>query len=277
MAIRHPPDNNVPPVIRRQRGETPRVIRFEEPPRGFARRLLRFFFRPYIVIPLILIAGLSIAVLAYYWVAFSGRIDNLLRGDVFTRSAGIYAAPKQIRVGQTISEDDLIGYLKRSGYVERNQQADSARGRYDMSGSMVDIEPGADSIVDGSRPFPQLRIEFNRSGKGISYISDRQNGAHLEKAQLEPELISSVTGRERAKRRVIGFNDVPNDLRNAITVTEDRSFFEHYGVNVRGIIRALLRRYDSDPHSPIARQGGSSITQQLVKNLLLSPEYSLKR
>jgi penicillin-binding protein 1B len=277
MAIRHPPDNNVPTVIRRQRGETPRVIRYEEPPRGFARRLLRFFFRPYIIVPIVLLAGLSIAVLAYYWVAFSGRIDNLLRGDVFTRSAGIYAAPKQIRVGQAISEDDLIGYLKRSGYVERNQQADSARGRYAMSGSMVDIEPGLDSMVDGARPFPQLRIEFNRAGKGISYITERQKGAHLEKAQLEPELISSVTGRERAKRRVIGFNDVPNDLRNAIVVTEDRSFFEHYGVNVRGIIRALLRRYDSDPHSPIARQGGSSITQQLVKNLLLSPEYSLKR
>src|SRR5204862_248811 len=100
---------------------------------------------------------------------------------------------------------------------------------------------------------------------------------HLDKAQLEPELISSVTGRERAKRRVIGFNDVSENLRNAIVVTEDRSFFEHHGVNIRGIIRALLRRYDSDPNSPIARQGGSSITQQLVKNLLLSPEYSLKR
>jgi len=277
MAVRHPPDNNVPPVIRRQRGEAPRVIRYEEPRSGFARRIFRFFFRPYIIIPVILIAGLSIALLAYYWVIFSGRIDNLLRGDVFTRSAGIYAAPKMIRIGQQISEDDLLGYLKRSGYVERNQQADSGRGRYTMSGSMVDIEPGADSMVDGAKSFPQLRVEFNRAGKGISYITDRQNGAHLDKAQLEPELISSVTGRERAKRRVIGFNDVSNDLRNAIVVTEDRSFFEHYGVNVRGILRALLRRYDSDPHSPIARQGGSSITQQLVKNLLLSPEYTLKR
>src|SRR5206468_5534095 len=51
----------------------------------------------------------------------------------------------------------------------------------------------------------------------------------------------------------------------------------HHGVNVRGIIRALMRRYDTDPNSPLARQGGSSITQQLVKNLLLSPERTLKR
>src|ERR1043166_9070444 len=171
MAIRHPPDQNVPPVIRRQRGEAPRVIRYEEPSRGFARRLLRFFFRPYIVIPIVLIAGLVIALLAYYWVVFSGRIDNLLRGDVFTRSAGIYAAPKQIRVNQSISEDDFVGYLKRAGYVERNQQADSARGRYSISGQTVDVDPGADSIVDSARPFSQLRVEFSRGGKSIAYLT----------------------------------------------------------------------------------------------------------
>jgi penicillin-binding protein 1B len=277
MAIRHPPDSNVPPVIRRQRGEAPRVVRYEEPRRSFGRRLLRFCFKPYIIVPVLLASGLVIAVLVYYWVIFSGRIDNLLRGDVFTRSAGIYAAPKQVRVNQSISEDDFVGYLKRAGYVERNQQADSARGRYSMNGQTVDVDPGADSMVDGASPFPKLRVEFRGGGKSIGYLTDRSNGGHLDKAQLEPELISSVTGRERAKRRVIGFNDVPESLRNAIVVTEDRSFFEHYGVNVRGIIRALLRRYEGNPNSPIARQGGSSITQQLVKNLLLSPEYSLKR
>src|SRR5262249_45717831 len=116
-----------------------------------------------------------------------------------------------------------------------------------------------------------------RNGKSISSITDLENNGKRDRAQLEPELISSVTGRERAKRKVIGFNDLPPHLIKAITVTEDRSFFEHYGVNIRGILRALIRRYDSDPNSPIARQGGSSITQQLVKNLLLSPERTLRR
>ncbi|HEX8291592.1 MAG TPA: PBP1A family penicillin-binding protein, partial [Pyrinomonadaceae bacterium] len=66
-------------------------------------------------------------------------------------------------------------------------------------------------------------------------------------------------------------------LVKAIVTTEDRDFFNHYGINFRGIIRAFVRRYELDPNSPIARQGGSSITQQLVKNLFLSPEYTLKR
>jgi len=277
MAIRHPPDDHIPRVVRGGRVPPPRVVRYEEPRSGFFRRLLRLVFRPLVIVPLLLVTIAAVTVLGYYWVVFSARIDNLLRGEVFTRSAGIYAAPKLIRAGQNISTEDLLTYLKRAGYVDRNQQADSARGRYSLSGQTLEIDPGADSIVDGARPFQQLRIEFSRGGKSIAYLTDRQNGAHLDKAQLEPELISSVTGRERAKRRVIGFNDLPPDLVQAITTTEDRSFFEHYGVNVRGIIRALLRRYDSDPNSPIARQGGSSITQQLVKNLLLSPERTLKR
>lgn len=277
MAIRHPPDDHIPRVVRGGRVPPPRVVRYEEPRSGLFRRLLRLLFRPFVVVPVLLVTVAVVTVLAYYWVVFSARIDNLLRGEVFTRSAGIYAAPKLIRAGQNISTEDLLTYLKRAGYVDRNQQADSARGRYSLSGQTMEIDPGADSIVDGARPFQQLRIEFSRGGKSIAYLTDRQNGAHLDKAQLEPELISSVTGRERAKRRVIGFNDLPPDLVHAITVTEDRSFFEHYGVNVRGIIRALLRRYDSDPNSPISRQGGSSITQQLVKNLLLSPERTLKR
>src|SRR5436309_3659297 len=278
MAIRRPPDDFIPPVVRGGRIPPPRVVRYvEETPAGFFRSLLRFLLKPYIVIPAVLITAVVISAFVYYWVIFSARIDNLLKGEVFTRSAGIYAAPKQIRAGQNISEDDLVAYLKRAGYVERGQQAESARGRYALAGSTIDIDPGSDTIVDNARPYPQVRVEFNRAGKSIANLTDLQNGGHLEKAQLEPELISSVTGRERAKRRVIGFNDVPTDLRNAIVVTEDRSFFEHHGVNIRGIIRALLRLYDADPNSPLARQGGSSITQQLVKNLLLSPERTLKR
>lgn len=277
MAFRHPPDDHTPRVVRGGRVPPPRVVRYQDPEAGFVRRLLRLLLRPYFVIPVIVVTLLAGGVLTYYWVVFSARIDNLLRGEVFTRSAGIYAAPKQIRAGQNISTEELIGYLKRAGYVERNQQADSNRGRYRIDGLSLEIEPGPDSFVDGARPFQQLRVDFARGGKAIQFLTDRQNGAHLDKAQLEPELISSVTGRERAKRRVIGFNDVPADLRNAVVVTEDRSFFEHYGVNIRGIIRALLRRYDSDPNSPLSRQGGSSITQQLVKNLLLSPERTYRR
>ncbi len=254
-----------------------RIVAYAEPEESFWRRLARRLISPPVIIPLLVIAALVVGFLIYYWTVFSGRIDNLLKGEVFTRSAGIYAAPKQLRVGQTLTPERLVEFLKHAGYVEKTQQADQARGRYSLGDGNVDIEPSENITVDGQRQFQEVRVQFSRNGKTISSLTELEGNTHLDKAWLEPELISSVTGRERAKRKVIGFNDLPPHLVKAITVTEDRAFFEHYGVNVRGILRALVRRYDSDPNSPIARQGGSSITQQLVKNLLLSPEKTLKR
>src|SRR5215216_5065232 len=139
MALRHPPKDVVPPAAHaRRRG--PRVVRFEEPPEGFWRRWRRRLIRPATVIPAAVVTFAVVAVLAYYYTVFSERIDRLLRGEVFTRSAGIYAAPKQIRAGDGLSAEDLVARLRRAGYVERAQQADTARGRFNVDGLNVEIE-----------------------------------------------------------------------------------------------------------------------------------------
>ena len=276
MALRHPPKDVIPPPRTPRRA--PRVVRYEEPPEGFWQRWRRRLIRPATVIPAVILTVLVVGVLGYYYTVFSGRIDRLLRGEVFTRSAGIYAAPKQLRVGDQISVDDLVVRLKRAGYVEKARQADTARGRYGLDGAGLEVEPSKDSLIDGARQFPHMRVQFGRGGKTVAAISDLgAGGAKIQSAWLEPELLSSVSGPQRERRRVVGFNDLPESLVKAIVVTEDRDFFNHYGVNLRGILRAAVRRYEADPNSPLARQGGSSITQQLVKNLFLSPEYSLKR
>ena len=271
MPVRYPPPNSMPP------GRNPRVVSYVQREPSLIRRVLRRLLSAPVIIPLVFISAAVLGILIYYWTVFSGRIDNLLAGEVFTRSAGIYAAPKQLRVNETISQADLIAFLKRAGYVEKGQQADTSRGRYVVNGTAVEIEPSAASSVDGRQQFAHVKVQFNGTSKAISSLYDLDNRSALERAWLEPELISSVTGTERAKRKVIGFSDLPPHLIKAVTVTEDRSFFEHYGVNIRGIIRAFVRRVDADPNSPIARQGGSSITQQLVKNLLLSPEQTWRR
>jgi penicillin-binding protein 1B len=276
MPVRYPPDNQYPRTTNRDL-KKPRVVSYVESRPSFVRRVVRRLFSAPVIIPLVFVTAIVLGILIYYWTVFSRRIDNLLAGEVFTRTAGIYAAPKQLHVNETISQADVITFLKRAGYVEKTQQADESRGRYSVNGTSLDIEPSSTSSVDGARQFQNVRVQFSGSGKSISALTDLDARGSLQRVWLEPELISSVTGTERAKRKVIGFSDLPPHLVKAITVTEDRSFFEHYGVNVRGIIRAFIRRYDSDPNSPIARQGGSSITQQLVKNLLLSSEQTWQR
>jgi penicillin-binding protein 1B len=271
MPVRYPP--YTPPSPERN----PRVVSYQQKQPSFIRRVLRRLLSAPVIIPVVFIGAIVLGILIYYWTVFSRRIDNLLAGEVYTRSAGIYAAPKQLRVNETISETDLIAFLKRAGYVEKTQQADTSRGRYTVNSTALEIEPSSASSVDGRQQFLHVKVQFNGSGKAISSLYDLDNRSTLDHTWLEPELISSVTGTERAKRKVISYGDLPDHLVKAITVTEDRSFFEHYGVNIRGIIRAFVRRYDTDPNSPLARQGGSSITQQLVKNLLLSPEQTWRR
>ena len=102
----------------------------------------------------------------------------------------------------------MVAYLRRP-IVERGQQAESARGRYAVDGQALEVQPGADAAVDNALTFQPLRIQFARGGGSIASLVNRDTGARIERAQLEPELISSVTGRERAKRRVVGFNDLP--------------------------------------------------------------------
>src|SRR6266404_9032731 len=277
MPVRYPPNNQMPPLKHTGDSRKTNLVAYAEPEKSLGRRIVRRIFSAPVIIPLVFVGAVVFGVLIYYWTVFSSRIDNLLKGEVYTRSAGIYAAPKQLRVNESISEEELIAFLKRAGYVEKNQQADTARGRYLKNGMTVDVEPSSNSTVDGQKQFQHVRVQFARNGKSISALSDLDGHGSLQHALLEPELISSVTGRERAKRKIVGFNDLPPHLVKAITVTEDRSFFEHYGVNIRGIVRAFVRRYDTDPNSPIARQGGSSITQQLVKNVLVSPEQARAR
>ena len=153
MALRHPPKNVVPPAARRR---APRVVRFEEPPEGFWRRWRRRLIRPATVIPAVALFLLTAGVLGYYYTVFSERIDRLLRGEVFTRSAGLYSAPKQLRAGENISTDDLIARLKRAGYVERARQADTARGlSLCVSSAGGGIEPC------GSAAASKLRLRAN--------------------------------------------------------------------------------------------------------------------
>ncbi len=272
MPVRYPPKNTRYPG-----GREPRMVSYVEPEQSLGRRFFRRLFSAPVIIPVVFLGAIVLGILIYYWTVFSGRIDNLLQGEVFTRSAGIYAAPRQLRVNEATTLDDLIAFLKRAGYVEKTQQADTNRGRYSLNGTSVEIEPSSASTVDGQKQFQHVKVQFTGNGRSIAQLTDVDNRAPVQRVWLEPELISSVTGTERAKRQIIGFGDLPPHLVKAITVTEDRSFFEHYGVNIRGIIRAFVRRVDSDPNSPIARQGGSSITQQLVKNLLLSPEQTWRR
>jgi penicillin-binding protein 1B len=255
-----------------------RVNAFQAKKPGFFRRIFRVIFHPVALIGYLLIASAIVFTLGYYWFEFSEKVDRLLAGEVFTSSAGIYASPKILKQGEGITKEELVTYLKSAGYIQKNQQASKTRSRYALEDQTVEIEPGETATVDGKTIFQPLRIKFAKDGKSISSISDLSSNQNVPQTLLEPRLLSSIVAEGDGRRKAVSYQDVPESLQKAIIVTEDRDFFNHYGVNLRGIARALWRRVDSEnDKSPLARQGGSSITQQLVKNLLLSSDYSIER
>ncbi len=255
-----------------------RTVAFKAPPPSRFRRLLRMVFNGWTIsLTLLLLLG-AFLTLTYYWFEFSDRIDRrLLSGEVFTASAGIYSAPKLLKTSEAITPAELIEYLKSAGYIEKNNQADRSRSRYSLEGDVVAIEPGMTGVIDGKKVFASLSIKFSKDLKTVAAIGDRDSGNQVNEALIEPKILSSIAAEGDGRRKTVTFNDIPQHLVKAITTTEDRAFFEHYGVNFRGIARALWRRYEGDDNSPLANQGGSSITQQLVKNLLLTRDQTIER
>ena len=256
-----------------------RVNSFQTPPPPLYRRILRFFFNPLsLSLYALFILGVFLTI-TYFWFEYSERIDSrLLSGQVYTQSAGIYSAPKTLKSGENITPADLVNYLKTAGYIEKNNQADVSRSRYQAGENTVEIEPGITGTIDDVKVFPALSVKFDKTGKSVKTIIDKATEKAVDKAQLEPKILSSIAEEGDGRRKAVTFNDLPPSLIKSITVTEDRAFFEHYGVNFRGIARALWRRYElEEDKSPLANQGGSSITQQLVKNLWLNREQTLTR
>src|SRR5262245_31673972 len=228
-----------------------------------------------VIAPLLILGMILIGAAFYYYNRYSAIIEAGLRGDIFVRSAGIYAAPLTIRDGSGTRMIDALNPLKKIGYQLQQgvAVANNNRGYYSTRPNSVDIHPGNDAKIDGEKAFPNIRVTFGRNGEGVQKIVDLDSQQQLGQAQIEPELISSVVNQEREKRKIIEYKDLPKSLVDAITSIEDRQFFEHSGINWRGIMRALL----TDVQSGEIREGGSSITQQLVKNFFLKPERTWKR
>ncbi len=256
-----------------------RMAAYQAPPPTRIRRFARSFKNPWFVTFTLVFLLIGFLSFTYFWFEFSDRIDRrLLSGEIYTPSAGIYSAPKTLKSGERVTMLELIEYLKSAGYIEKNNKADESRSRYSVIEEKLVIEPGITGVLDGKKIFPAISVSFAKDGKTVNGIANLEEKVQVESIKLEPKMLSTVAAEGNGRRRTVTFADLPPHLVKAITVTEDRAFFEHYGVNFRGIARALWRRYENaEDDSPIANQGGSSITQQLVKNLLLTNEPTLER
>ena len=232
--------------------------------RPFIRGNHRFLFRSAALLVLVTLAAVTVTLFQSYRF-YSGIIDARLASGYLTSRPGIYAAPRSLSLGQKVSRLELIAALRRAGYTETSA-SDVWSGSFSAAGNVISIRPNRAQAID-----PLLIQVVIDSNDRVSSL--RGDEVTLATFTLEAEGLTNDTHAKNGERTQLTYRELPPVLVHAILSIEDRRFFEHRGLDPLGLMRACLRNVGDDHIG----QGGSTITQQLVKNTYLSAERTYQR
>ena len=218
----------------------------------------------------ILIVCLALfGVFSYYYIKYQKIVDRRMSGQIFANTAKIYAQPRSLRVGQKGDPKEIATYLRRAGYTEDGERGQSKFGTYRMVNGGILIKPGEESYYNSEGAFVHAD-----KGKIDKISSSADSGDSLSAYELEPVLVTGLFDKEqRAKQRLVEYDDIPKIMVDAVTSIEDRRFFQHSGVNYARLVKAAW----IDLREGGNRQGGSTITMQVARLFFLSPEKKFTR
>ena len=181
----------------------------------------------------------------------------------------VYARPLELKVGTPMSVEALGIELAASRYVP--ESAARVPGSYARSGAQFTIATRAFGDPEGREPARRVTVAL--SSNAVTALADANSGAALERVRLDPARIATLYGAEQEERRVVKLEQLPPLLVAGLQAVEDRDFKHHHGIAVTAILRAVL----ADIAAGHVVQGGSTLTQQLVKNLFLDRGQRITR
>jgi len=228
--------------------------KFKFNPRGKALRLSALF----------LLLGLS---------GYIFYLDSTIRvafdGRKFALPARVYGRALEVYPGVKLTPAQFAEELKALGYHERPEPNDAATYKYTLKG--LEFTTRDFVFWDGPQAAQRLSIEFD-DGK-VSLLRERGSREHdVPLLRLEPPVIGGIYPGHNEDRALVRLDQVPKPLIAALIAIEDRKFYTHSGIDPRGIARALFKTVSLQ-----RIEGGSTLTQQLVKNFFLTPERTLTR
>jgi penicillin-binding protein 1B len=181
----------------------------------------------------------------------------------------LYGRAPRVEAGALLPPARLVEEIEAAGYREAARGEALVPGRFRKSEKLVAVYlrpfPTRDGVARGGR----VEVEF--AGRRVQKVT--VGGEEVSAATLEPPLLHSYYGPELRERRPVAVDELPEEVVQAVLAAEDDRFFRHGGLSLPGILRAAWVNLRGGE----VRQGGSTLTQQLVKNLYLTHERTLAR
>ena len=206
-----------------------------------------------------------------------------LEAELGRSESRVRSAPFPLATGRTVWDYGLEERLERLGYARVRGRRPREPGEYFWGNEVFWLYRRAHRLRGDDHRAELFGLELGAGGRIVGYRTAKE--ADLDTAEgtgppqrvevpwLEGELLSESLAGDRASRRAIALGDLPEHVWRAVLAAEDARFFEHAGVDARSLARALL----ANAKAGKVTQGGSTITQQLIKNRDLTPQRSLGR
>ncbi|WP_262965786.1 penicillin-binding protein 1B [Methylobacter psychrophilus] len=213
------------------------------------------------------------AVGLFMFVSYLGYLDynvrNQFEGKRWAIPARVYASPVELYAGHALSAGKFEALLKILHY--RPDAELSAEGSYFKKGAEITVKTRAFAFWDQHQPSMLMQLSFIESG--IGKITDLTTTQDVAIIRMDPVQIGSFYPTIKEDRVLIKLEEAPDTLVKGLLASEDRDFYQHFGVSLKGIARAMW----TNVRAGGMVQGGSTITQQLVKNFYLTNERRLSR
>ncbi len=212
-------------------------------------------------------------IFGFVFFSYIGYLDYTVRkqfeGKRWSIPARVYARPVEVYAGYRLDVDEFEDLLMQLHY--RNDYQLTSPGSYFTKGRQINLKTRSFNFWDKKEESLQLRIKF--SNKSVKSIINLTSSKVEPLIRMNPVQIGSFYPSRKEDRILIKLENTPDTLIQGLMATEDRDFYNHFGLSFKAILRALW----ANIRAGSVVQGGSTITQQLVKNFYLTSEKSLRR